>query len=55
MIAAVKRIRRSEQGFVILSENREYLPEITTLDWPDLCVGRVVWMWRSLEEVYALI
>ncbi len=50
MIAAVKRVRRSEQGFVILSENREYLPEITTVDWPDLCVGRVVWMWRSLEE-----
>ncbi len=50
MVAAVKRIRRSEQGFVILSENREYLPEITTMDWPDLCVGRVVWMWRSLEE-----
>jgi len=49
-IGAVKRVRKMNSSFVLLSENREYLPEITELDWPDLCVGRVVWMWRSLEE-----
>lgn len=49
-VAGVKRIRQGKQGFVLVSENREYLPEITSLDWRDLVVGRVVWMWRSLEE-----
>ncbi len=51
MIGTVKRVRRMNGGFVLLSENRGYLPEIETeLDWPELCVGRVIWLWRSLEE-----
>ncbi|MFW6272053.1 MAG: hypothetical protein ACOC1Q_03310 [Desulfosalsimonas sp.] len=40
----------NKKAFVIANENREYLPEMTALDWQELVVGRAVWMWRSLEE-----
>jgi phage repressor protein C with HTH and peptisase S24 domain len=53
-IATVKRIRKVNQkhfqGFALVSENPEYLPEMTDLEWHELVVGRAVWMWRSLEE-----
>jgi len=53
-IATIKRIRKVDQkhfkGFALVSENPEYLPEMTDLDWPELVVGRAVWIWRSLEE-----
>ena len=50
-MAAVKRVRKWERGFVLVSENPEYLPEPVEVEWRDLCVGRVIWMWRSIEEV----
>lgn len=52
MSFAVKRVRKFEQaeGFLLLSENIEYQPRIVVeSDWLRLCVGRVIWMWRSLE------
>ena len=53
-IATVKRVRKADQsqfnGFALLSENRKYLPWMVKDDWPDLVIGRVVWMWRSLED-----
>ena len=50
-MAAVKRVRKWERGFVLVSENPEYSPEPVEVEWRDLCVGRVIWMWRSIEEV----
>ncbi|RLC17702.1 MAG: hypothetical protein DRI57_09425 [Deltaproteobacteria bacterium] len=50
-IAAVKLVQQWQHGFVLLSANPDYPPELSELDWRDLCVGRVVWMWRSLEEL----
>lgn len=52
-IASIKRIKRWDkgEGFIILSDNHKYHPDITTLDWPNLCVGRVVWMWRDIRNV----
>lgn len=50
LVAAVKRVRRMNSAFVLYSENRDFMPEIVALDWADLCVGRVVWLWRSLEN-----
>ena len=53
-IATIKRVRKADQsqfkGFALMSENREYLPWMVKDDWPDLVIGRVVWMWRSLED-----
>lgn len=49
MVAAVKRVRKMDGAFVLLSENRECLPQVVKVDWPDLCVGRVIRLWRSLE------
>ena len=49
---AVKRVRKFEKakGFVLWSENQEYQPVLVVeSDWLRLCVGRVVWMWRSFE------
>lgn len=50
MVAAVKRVRKMDGAFVLLSENRECLPQVVQVDWPDLCVGRVIRLWRSLES-----
>lgn len=50
---AVKRVSafEKEKAFVMLSENTEYLPRfVKDQDWPELCIGRVIWMWRTLEE-----
>jgi phage repressor protein C with HTH and peptisase S24 domain len=53
-VSMVKRVRKIDQkkfkGFALMSENRDHLPIITDLDWVDLVIGRVVWMWRNLEE-----
>ena len=49
--AAVKRVQKWEKGLILISDNPDfntYPPEPTELDWRDLCVGRVIWMWRSL-------
>ena len=53
-VSMVKRVRKIEQekfrGFALVSENRDHLPIITDTEWNDLVIGRVVWMWRDLEE-----
>ncbi|MBA2882970.1 phage repressor protein C with HTH and peptisase S24 domain [Desulfosalsimonas propionicica] len=52
--AIVRRICKADQkhfkGLALVSENPEYLPEMTELDWHELIVGRAVWLWRSLEN-----
>ncbi|MFO8071023.1 MAG: S24 family peptidase [Polyangia bacterium] len=52
--ATVSRICKADQkhfkGLALVSENAEYLPEMTDLDWHELVVGRAVWMWRNLEN-----
>ena len=49
--ASIKRIRKWEKGFVLLSDNPNYPPTLSPLDWNRLCVGRVVWMWRDVRDV----
>ncbi len=49
---AVKYVRKFEvaKGFSLWSENRQYQPRLVTeSDWLRLCVGRVIWMWRSFN------
>ena len=50
--AVIKRVRLMEddQCCVLLSENHDYLPVVTKIDWNRLCIGRVVWMWRDMLE-----
>jgi phage repressor protein C with HTH and peptisase S24 domain len=53
--AMVKRVRKLDQanfqGFALVSENTEkHLPVVTDLEWYELVVGRVVWMWRNVED-----
>ncbi len=50
-IAAVKRVQQWKKGFVLISQAPNYPPELTDLDWRDLCVGRVIRLWTSLENV----
>ena len=49
-IPVIKRVRKFEkaEGFVLLSENRDYSPLLSTDEWGRLCIGRVVWMWRDI-------
>ena len=51
-MAAVKRVRRWEKGkgFVLISDNVAYPPDISLLDWHRLCVGRVVWMSKDVRQ-----
>lgn len=51
-MAAVKRVRRWEKGkgFLLISDNPGYPPDISYLDWHRLCVGRVVWMSKDIRE-----
>ena len=50
-IAAVKRVQQWKKGFVLISQASDYPPELTDLDWRDLCVGRVIRLWTSLENM----
>ena len=50
-MASIKRVRKWEKGFVLLSDNPKYPPDLSPLDWNRLCVGRVVWMWRNVRDV----
>ena len=35
-----------------VSDNAVKHPPVPTeLDWRDLCVGRVIWMWRNIEDI----
>jgi len=52
MLFAVKRVRKFEkaEGFLLMSENQNYAPRLVVVsDWHRLCIGRVIWMWRSFE------
>jgi phage repressor protein C with HTH and peptisase S24 domain len=51
-MAAVKRVRRWEKGkgFVLISDNASYPPDISLLEWHRLCVGRVVWMSKDVRQ-----
>ncbi len=50
-IAAVKRVQTWDEGFVLISSNPDYPPELTRLDWRDLCLGRAIWVWKRLEDL----
>lgn len=50
--AAIKRVRQFEaaEGFVLWSENPDYPPRfVVEKNWLRLCIGRVIWMWRSFD------
>lgn len=52
MLFAVKRVRKFEkaEGFLFMSENQNYAPRLVVVsDWHRLCIGRVIWMWRSFD------
>lgn len=50
-MASIKRVHQWESGFLLLSDNPNFPPIPTKLDWNRLCVGRVVWMWRDIRDV----
>ncbi|MBI5593503.1 MAG: S24 family peptidase [Deltaproteobacteria bacterium] len=50
-MASIKRIKKWEKGFVLLSDNTNYPLELSPLDWNRLCVGRIVWMWRDISNI----
>jgi len=49
--ASIKRVRKWEKGLVLLSDNPNYPPVLSALDWNWLCVCGGVWMWRGVREV----
>ena len=50
-IAAVKMVQKRKHGFVLISSAPEYPPVLSDLDWGDLCVGRAVSVWKSLDDL----
>lgn len=48
--ASVKRVRKWDRGFVLVSDNPNTMPEVIELDWNELCAGRVIWAWKNLED-----
>lgn len=50
-IASIKRVQMWEKGFALISDNWKYPPELSPLDWDQLCVGRVVWMWKNIRNI----
>jgi len=50
-VSAVKRVQKWEKGYALISDNADVPPKLTALDWNQLCVGRVIWMWRNTEEL----
>ena len=51
MIKRIQRVKEADyRGYALISDNKERLPIITRMEWPWLVIGRVIWMWRSLEE-----
>ncbi len=50
--AQIKRVRKVDRhkSFLLFSENDLYPPIMSNMDWDRLCIGRVVWMWRSLLD-----
>lgn len=50
MFAAVKRVRKWQSGFMLVSDNPDYPPEPVASDWNELCVGRVVWQLKNMMD-----
>ena len=51
-IASVKRVQRWNGGHILFSDNASKHPPVPTeLEWRDLCVGRVIWMWRNIQDI----
>lgn len=51
MIKRIQLIKEKDyEGYALMSDNKKRLPIVTRMEWPWLVIGRVVWMWRSLEE-----
>ena len=50
-MVSIKRVQKWEKGFVLLSDNQNFKPILTELDWNRLCVGRIVWMWRDISNL----
>jgi len=49
-VAAVKRVSKFTRGYTLISDNQAYPPEPVETEWQDLCLGRVVWAWKSMED-----
>ena len=54
-MASIKRIKKWEKSFVLLSDNPNFPPVLSPLDWNRLCVGRVVWIWRVISYLWVYI
>ncbi|MFP3999892.1 MAG: ATP-binding protein [Desulfobacterales bacterium] len=57
-MGVIRRVRRvaqgkSPQGYLLTAENPRYMPEMTEMEWEELAVGRIVWIWRNVEGVQA--
>jgi len=48
---AIKRLQMADGLLLLMSDNPEHPPMVAwTTDADKLVVGRVIWMWRSLEK-----
>ena len=48
---AIKRLQRADGILLLMSDNPDHAPMVAwTKDLEKLVVGRVIWMWRSLEK-----
>lgn len=48
---AIKRLQRVDGILLLMSDNPDHAPMVAwTTDFDKLVVGRVIWMWRSLEK-----
>ncbi len=48
----IRRVRKLNDinEFLMTPGNSHYPPEVKNMDWQNLCIGRVVWMWGSLID-----
>jgi len=49
MIAVIKRVQKWERGFFLMSDNPDFVPEPTELDWNELCLGSIIWQWKNMR------
>lgn len=49
IIADVKRVRKWEELFLV-SDNLDFIPELTELVWNELCEGWVIWQQKDFRE-----
>lgn len=50
-IASVKRVKKWQAGFALISDNHLYEIELSPLDWDRLVIGRVIWFWRNARDI----